>query len=167
MKAAITLGCDVNYDDTTDRNWTGLMRSAGKYFNLEIMNLLLQQPATNVNKTAVCVNAFHWASCYNKDQTLERLGTVQGLEVNIKTTKGGTAVHGAVLNNSVESLQALPTIPGIDLNIKNSAGETPIVFAYKNNKKEAFKVLVAADGVDLTIKDKDGKTLEDFARYDR
>ena len=45
VKAAITLGCDVNYRDAKEYSHTGLMNSAGQYFNLEIMNLLLQQMA--------------------------------------------------------------------------------------------------------------------------
>merc|ERR1711892_1546362 len=171
VKAAITLGCDVNYGEYMHSNRTGLMNSAGLYFNLEIMNLLLQQPAIDVNKAEDGgATALMWASYCNKHLAVERLGTVQGLEVNRKTpdgwttTGGETALHKAAGNNSVESLQALLTIPGIDVNIKNKAGDTPIVLAYKNNKKDAFKVLVAADGVDLTLKDKDGKTLEDLAR---
>merc|ERR1712123_250331 len=126
VKAAIFLGCDVNcQDDAKNNNNTGLMHSAGEYFNLEIMNLILQHPDVNVNKQTAFAGyncAIHDACCYKNPLAVARLGAVPGLDGNIQEPTGGqTALHCAVQEKSVECVTELLKIPGINVNIKNNA----------------------------------------------
>ena len=163
VKAAIILGGDVNCEDA-EYKYTPLMWSAGPYFNLDILKIILQHQDVNVNKKrgGEEANALHAACWYKRPLAVELLGAVQGLEVNTQGSLGNTAIHTAVKQDNVECLKALIEIPGIDVNIKDNEGNTAVLSAYKHEKKAAFKVLVETVGVNLSIKDKNEKTLADL-----
>jgi len=164
VKAAITLGCDINCVGGT-YNRTGLIYSAGYFFNEDIMNTILQHKSVNVNKTDdLGATAIQHACMFNNPLAVEILGRVAGMEVNRKDNDGETAVNIAAERGNIECLVELLKIPGVDLNIKDDSGDTAVLTAFKVDNKDVLKLLLTTPGVDLTITDKNNKTLEQLAR---
>jgi len=163
VKAALLLGCDVNYAHTEEQHDTGLIIAANRgESHLPILSTILQTQGVDVNKTDKGNATALMVAC-----SYSNLGGVTllcGAPGNLKDKNGFAAIHYAVIYNSLECLKILLQTDTIDVNLKNSAGSTAAMMCLIENRKEMFMVMMESAKVDVSIKNAKNKTLEEIAR---
>merc|ERR1719312_466988 len=124
VKAAILLGCDINYAHTEEPHPTGLIIAAHKgESHLPILSTILQTQGVDVNKT----------NNYNDTALMKACGTgnlggvallcgAPGIDPNIQNILSATAAIACVARGNANCLAEVLRIPGVDINMKTNAG---------------------------------------------
>ena len=81
-----------------------------------------------------------------------------GVDVNLRGSKGETALCKASHLGYYEVVSLLLGAPGIDVNKADEGGQTPLWWASWEGHTEVVKVLLAAPGIDVNKANNDGKT---------
>ena len=66
---------------------------------------------------------------------------VEGIDVNMKTSSGYTALTLASMNGHREIVQLLLGVEGIDVNVKDHGGDTALAIASSKGHKEIVQLL--------------------------
>ena len=119
VKAAIVLGCDVNYADTETPHRTGLIIAACKESHLPILSTILQTQGVDVNKTSKHNSTALMTACINGNLGgVTLLCGAPGIDPNIQNIYGDTAAMLCLYRDNAECLAEVLRIPGVDINRK-------------------------------------------------
>jgi len=162
VKAAILLGCDVNYAHTEDPDQhTGVMIIAARSYQsrLPILSTILQTQGVDVNKTSKNNStALMYACCNGNLGGVTLLCGVPGIDTNIQNIDGATAAMRCVIRDNADCLAELLRIPGVDINLKDNNGYAAIHIAVICNSLKCLKILLKTDTVDVNLKNGRGNT---------
>ena len=117
-------GIDANPFD--DDNVTPLILAA-ENDHLDLMNVLLEQPDTQVNHCTAGdgASALHVAAIEGHEEIVERLLAVPGIDVNLADSENGyTALHLAVLEGHDTIMYLLLETKEINIEATDSFGDT-------------------------------------------
>jgi len=161
VKAALVLGCDVNYSDTKKPHLTGLIIAAGSGdSHLPILTTILQTQGVDVNKTSKGNNTALMMACIAGNLGgVALLCGAPGIDTNIQNIHGATAAMCCVIGrDNADCLAELLRIPGVNINLKSNAGCAAIHWAVMCNSLECLKILLQTDTVDVNMKNSAGNT---------
>ena len=101
-----------------------------------------------------------------QDVVVQRLLQHPGMNANIPSSAGFTALHVACYKGHVEILRMLLAAQGQNSynSIECNFGNTPLMCAVTSKKLECVKLMLGVEEVDLETKDSKGKGLKDWAR---
>ena len=169
----LAIGADPNWRSSNtsllpDPSWSSL-HVAACYENEELLDLLLDQPAIEVNmKTELQKTPLMMACVCGKTKSVKKLLQVADIEVNSEDQFGGTALHVAArysfLSGIVGCVQLLSQDPRVDINHKDTDGTTPLMSCLELARVEMAKILLANPKVEVHTRNKEGKNAEDIAR---
>ena len=97
-----------------------------------------------------------YAEAGNLEKLHDLLG--RGVDVNVKSGHGNTALAWASNSGHLEVVRALLNDEGVDVNIKDDAGATALYYASYMGHVEVVRALLNHEGVDVNIMDYDGCT---------
>ena len=89
---------------------------------------------------------------------MRRVLATPGVDVNLRGSKGETALCKASHLGHYEVVSLLLGAPGIDVNKADKGGQTPLWWASYNGHTEAVNVLLGAPGIDVNLADRGGWT---------
>ena len=160
VKAAIVLGCDVNYDHTYPHR-TGLIIAAYKgESHLPILSTILQTQGVDVNKTDKRNETALLYACYDRNNLggVTLLCEAPGIDTNIQDIVGVTAAMLCVACDNADCLAEVLRIPGVNINMRDNDGNAAIHWAVNYNSPECLKILLQTDTVDVNLKNSAGNT---------
>ena len=80
----------------------------------------------------------------DREDIVKILLKLQGVDPNIKDSRGESLATVGVRRKNVEFLKVLSEVPGLDWNSRNKAGDFPVTLAVKQDQiqlfREAFKI---------------------------
>jgi hypothetical protein len=86
----------------------------------------------------------------------------QGIDINIQTKHGSTALIIASFNGNRKIVELLLKQPDININIKNINAWTSLSYSSIYNRKDIVKLLLIQPEINITIKDNRGNIFIDF-----
>ncbi|MGI2298458.1 ankyrin repeat domain-containing protein [Candidatus Cardinium hertigii] len=157
--------------------------------NLENLETLLREPATNVNARNASGNTpLHLAVAYRRLSIVQRLLIIPGIDLNVINNigstpldvvlnrvlftfnyhnagneVGNTPLHLAVIDNNLVSVESLLSEPGTNVNARNASGNTPLHLAVVYRRPSIVQRLVTMPGIHVNITNNDGRTPLDLA----
>jgi len=102
--------------------------------------------------------SLHWATRHGYIDMISML-LDQGVDIQLKTIDGDTALHAAVIWGNLEATELL-IAHGADVNARDGSGRTPLHLATVRNHVAIWEAL-ADHGADLYAVDDYGKTISD------
>lgn len=159
---------DINYFiekgiaiTSTDNEGNGIFNYASKQGNIELLKLLINKGVDYKTLNKNGGNAFLFAAqgtrgFENKLAIYEYLKSL-GLNPNVVTTDGSTAMHQLATNNKDKNIFALFLSAGANVNQKDSEGNTPFLNAASRNDLEIVKLL-SNNVTDYKIANQNGQT---------
>lgn len=128
--------------DFTDSYGRTLLHIASYNGFTDIVEALLGQPSSHINKTANNNTSPLFIAAYNGNlSVVEALLKQADIEVNIASETGETALFAAAENGHVEVVDALRRHPKIDIQKSNIHGDTPVKVAMLNKHQAVWKLL--------------------------
>jgi len=103
----------------------------------------------------------------NREQDIERLLSLDMIDVNAQNQSGNTPLISAVRHNKEHIVELLLAQKDIDVNIKNNFGNTALLWAARKNRIDLCKHLVAHEGIDLFLSDEDKLTVFDYSKTNK
>jgi len=160
VKAAILLGCDVNYAHTEEAHRTGLIIAAESgESHLPILSTILRTQGVDVNKTNKYNNTALMVTCdHGNLGGVTLLCGAPGIDPNVQDTLGGTAAMDCVCTDNADCLAEVLRLPGININLRDNTGYAAIHWAVRNNSLGCLKILLQTDKVDVNLKNSAGNT---------
>jgi len=89
---------------------------------------------------------------------VKRLLAIPGINVNLQTKNGDTALSMASSRGHKGIVKMLLAIPGINVNLQTKNGETALMWASSSGHKGIVKMLLAIPGINVNLQTKNGDT---------
>ncbi len=122
---------------------TTALYNAVRVMNKEIVDVLLQDNAINVNKKGKFgYSPLHWAVINNDEETLSLLLAKPGIALNITDDSGKTALHLAAERGFAATATEL-LCSGARTDIADQSGLTALQVAQQRNRKSVIQTLNA------------------------
>lgn len=151
IKQLLDQGIDPNETDEEGHN---ALQLAAKNGDLESFKLLIKRGAKMKALDKSHTGVLHYACGWDKPIDMAKFLVEQGLDVNLKTKKGETALLIAVKNKNLPV--ALYLIDNkANLNAQDEKGNTALHYAVEEYSKKMM-VLLLLKGADKNIKNKEG-----------
>jgi len=147
-----------NLDITqTDKYGNNAFVYASKTGNIKIMNYLVEKGLnTRVNNDAAVIYASKGTrKKRNSIDTYKYLKKL-GLSINVKDSKGRTALHYVANYSSDTSLYRYLIDNNLSTNARDSIGMTPFLYSVQNNSIEGIKILIE-EKTNVNVKNSKGE----------
>lgn len=126
-----------------------MFRMSGKFNNMYLMILLLQNPINVNSSDSNGSTSLHFATRANNNGIVELLCATKGIDVNAYDENGVTPFHFAVFGGKLEVSKVLAKAPQINVNIQDRHGSTPLHYATWNNDVTLVRYLMTLPGIDI------------------
>ncbi|KAL8759130.1 MAG: hypothetical protein Q9184_003711 [Pyrenodesmia sp. 2 TL-2023] len=160
VKVLLAHGANPNNIDTT--NMTPLHYTAQAQ-NPVCLQVLLENGAT-ITQQARGWNALHYICSFHDDTTYVKLLLDRGVDVNMRTYVGKTALSLAVIRNHVKSAAFLVG-KGADLDVLDNEGQSPLALSIKFGHFESMKLLLRSGATHKLLSEGDDTLLHLVARF--
>ena len=160
VKAAIVLGCDVNYAHTYPHRTSLIIAAYKGESHLPILSTILQTQGVDVNKTDKRNETALMDACYHGNiGGVILLCEAPGIDPNIQNIDGVTAAMCcAASRDNADCLAEVLRLPGVDINLRDNDGNAAIHMAVTVYSLECMKILLQTDTVDVNLKNSAGNT---------
>jgi hypothetical protein len=141
LKAALSLGADIDYVDSCNNN---LLLSATKSKKEKTALYLCTQPhfqdSSIINQqNSLGETVLIWACEHGNKEIVQKLFTIKNIDLDIQSKDGRSALHYA-FNNKKEDILLSLINQGASLSLQDNMGITPAFFSFSGHPKKNFLI---------------------------